>query len=158
MAKLATSLELGIDAIADVFSGHEFVEYLRTEHAKQRVVIAFRVPEVVYVDEVETPSGFPALEIVAGTDAENSDNDSTEIVHELSMQWTVNGDDPIIMSREVKRLIAASRALFKAGTMLPYVGGRFWTSDAVFGPTSGGRDQRYVKSAALRVFWRTFGI
>jgi len=157
-------LELGVDALCDVFTGPEFDKALTREHQRQRTTIPYRSLTVAYPDEVKTLDGYPALELIPGTSDEDRDADAAGIVHEISAQFTVNGDDEITMARELRRLIAAARALLKPGTLMPFVGGRFWTERAEFGPTVARRDDntgatgRYVKTAALSVHWRTYGL
>ncbi|HEY8410196.1 MAG TPA: hypothetical protein VIK76_02295 [Pyrinomonadaceae bacterium] len=153
---LAQDLELGVDAIADVLRSSEFANRLQAVYAIQREQIPYRDLAAVYVDEVETVDAYPSCEIVAAN-SDYTDLNSSTLRHELSLQFTVNGDNPQRMAREVKRLIVASRGLFN-GSLLPFVGGNFRAGRADYGPTSPGRDQPFVKSAALQVFWETISL
>ncbi len=148
-------LELGIDAIADILRS-EFSAKLQAVYAQQRVQIPFRDLAAVYVDEVETIDAYPCCEIIAANSDFENEN-SNVFVHELSLQFSVNGDNPQLMAREVKRLVSAGRKLF-SGTLQPYVAGRFRSARSDYGPTSAGRNESFIKSAALQVFWYTVGI
>lgn len=161
-----TDLEIGKDALAALLLGPEFAKCLETEYARQPVKFPIRYPAIGYIDEVRTLDDYPAFELVAGP-SEPADINGPGFVHEISLQWTVNGDKPELMSREVMRLIAASRRFFESskGSLLPYVGGKFWTERADTGPTSEGRTDQtvnntapYVKSASIRVMWRVYGL
>lgn len=153
VSTLTHDLELGIDAIADVMRGSEFARRLLDVYAMQRVALPYRDLVAVYVDEVETPDGYPACELVAASSDYDTTNQS-ELIHQISMQFTVNGSDEEIMSRECKRLIAAARKLFN-GPLPPYVGGYFRSGRSDYGPASPGRQEDYVRSAALQIFWHT---
>jgi hypothetical protein len=160
-AAVNASFEEAVDAIGEIILGAEFAEKLRAEHAKMRRSIPFRLPEWVYTEDIQTPGGYPCCELIALsiTDDEGT-NGVANLRHEISAQWTVNGDDEQTMGREVKRLIAATRATFRDITLLPYVGGSVSTGDADFGPVvtarSPGDTGRWVKSASISIFWRAF--
>lgn len=151
-----TNVEAAKDALVSLLLGGEFAKFLDAEHARQAVRINIRYPEVGYIDEVATLNGYPAFEIISGP-TEFGDN-SPERTHELSIQWTVNGDDEQVMSREIARLTGATVAFFEQndGTLLPFVGGKFRVDRTDIGPTSAGRDQTFVKSSAVRIFWIVF--
>jgi hypothetical protein len=153
-------LEAGIDALADLFLSYEFSKVLEEEYARQAVKIPMRVIAVAYPDEVQTLDAYPAVEVIAANDEDEDEaSQANKLRHEISVQFTVNGDNPITMARELKRLVKATRRVFndKIGTLAPEVGGRFWASRVDFSETVTGRDQPFLKSAAVRVYWLTHG-
>lgn len=151
----SNSIEIAKDALVSLLLGPEFAAKLDAEYNRQPIKIQIRYPEVGYIDEVETLDGYPAFELVSAP-MEQEDNG---VVHEISCQWTVNGDNEQIMAREIMRLTEATRAFFTDtnGSLLSFVGGKFWTGRVDTGPTATGRaNQRFVKSAAVQVFWRVY--
>lgn len=153
-------LEIATDALVALLLGPEFAKCLDVEYARQPVKLAIRYPEFGYIDEVETLDGYPAFELVSGP-TEEQDTNPPGYVHEISLQWTVNGDNEQIMKREIMRLIAASRRFFGVsnGSLLPFVGGKFTTSRSDTGPTARARNNHpFLKSASLAITWRVYGL
>jgi hypothetical protein len=161
---LGCSLEEFIDVIAEILLSPELARILSLEHERQRVKIPIRLPEVVYTEDVETPDGYPCCEVLAIRVADEANSTAQELQHEISLQWTVNGDNEQLMGREIKRLISASRDTFRMNSLLPQIGGSVWPGDADFGPTTLARANvvglgvsgRFVKSASLALFWKAF--
>lgn len=153
----ATDLEIAKDALCGLLLGPEFATVLRDVWSEYPVIIPIRFPEVGYIDEVKTLGGYPAFELVSGP-TEHGPEDPAYL-HEISLQWTVNGDNEQIMAREIMRFVVATRRFFEKteGSLLPWVGGKFWVERSDTGPTSEGRDDPFVKSASLRVMWRVYG-
>lgn len=144
------------DVVAEVLLSPEFVSVLKDVHARERRSIAFRDPQYVYTEEIEAPDGYPCCELVA---VDIEDQNDQQLVHRISAQWTVNGDDPQAMGREVKRLIEATRRVFTGGIAL--IGGTVYTSRADFGPVVAARatnvrggSGRFVKSGSIELRWR----
>lgn len=146
--------------VADVLLSPAFVSILREVHSRERRPVDFRDPQYVYTEEMETPDGYPCCELVA-VDIDAADDN--QLVHRISAQWTVNGDDEQSMGCEVKRLIEATRRVFKDGITL--TGGKVFTGRADFGPisaarapnTSGG-SSRWVKTGSIELSWRVVAL
>lgn len=148
------TLEEGLDVLKELLLGPEYRLYLQNEHARARVKIDMRAPMFIYVDEIETADGYPMAELIALTvDDQSRDSAAQSLLHEISVQWTVNGDHPETMGRELKRLIAATRNYLKNQTLMPYLGGQIWSGRSDFGPTVTARAQasglRWIKSASI---------
>ena len=161
MTGLVASLEAALDVIGEIILSPEFSNKLGLVHEQERVKIAYRTPEYVYPEEIQTPDGYPCCELVAVTVSDQSDSTVADLLHEISCQWTVNGDDEQVMGRELKRLIEATRLTFRSITLLPYVGGSMRTGNADFGPTASARvlntpTGRWVKSGSIELFWKAF--
>lgn len=160
-AAVFASLEDAIDTIAEMILSPSFASALSDEHQQQRVRIPFRVPEHVYTEDIETPDGYPCCELIAVHVRDVVNSTIADLDHEMSVQWTVNGDNEQVMGREIKRLIAATRTIFRDGTLLPNVGGTLRTGDVDFGPVLTARpaenaSARYVKSASIELFWQAY--
>jgi hypothetical protein len=158
---LSVTLEEAIDVMAEMILGPEFAATLDIEYSKLRQKIPLRLPELVYTEDIESPGGYPCCELIAIDVADEVESGAGNLTHEVSCQWTVNGDDEQVMGREVKRYIAATRALFRNTTFLPYLGGSVWTANADFGPIVPARliegaSGRWIKSASIEVFWKAF--
>lgn len=157
-ATMPQDLEAGVIALCRVFKGSQFVEKLIAAHAVQTIQIPLRVPFETYFDEIKTPDGYPCCEVVPLVSIPHGDGGQGEVFeHEISVHWTVNGDNEQQMSHELLRLMAACRALFFEGHLQPYVGGIFRCGRSDYGPTAQGKTFPFVKSAALQLFWRTAG-
>lgn len=142
------------DAVAEALLSPYFVETLQQVHAEQRRKIEFRGLEYVYTEEIETPDGYPCCELVATRDA--ADAEGLQLVHAISAQFTVNGDNEQIMGRELKRLIEATRRVLANG--IEVMGGLVYTGDADFGPIVAARkgsSGRWIKSGSIDLMWRT---
>lgn len=155
------TLEEAVDVIAEILLSPDFAQALTLEHERARRKIPFRFPEVVYTEDVSTPSGYPCCELVSMDSRDQRDSTATALTHEISAQWTVNGDDEQAMGREVKRLIEATRNYFRSAKLLPLLGGSLWTGDADFGPVLAARQGdntsgRFVKSASIAIFWQAY--
>jgi hypothetical protein len=158
---LDVSLEEALDVYAEIILSPEFAAALSAEHAKRRRKVPLRLPEWVYTEDVESPDGYPCCELVA-INVEDAINTTAQALrHEISCQWTVNGDDPQNMGREIKRLIAATRDLFRNLKTLPQVGGTTTTGRADFGPVVvnrlvAGTSGKWIKSASIEVWWEAY--
>lgn len=156
------TLEEAVDVIAELLLGPEFASCLQAEHEAARRPIAYRQPEWVYTEDIETPDGYPCCELIAVRVDSAIESTAEELDHNISCQWTVNGDDPQTMGRELKRLIASTRDFFKHTTLLPYIGGSVWSNTTDFGPAVTARagiagvSGRWIKSASLELHWKAF--
>src|SRR4051812_27752564 len=148
--------------MAEVLISPEFATALRREHDARRRKIPLRIPEWVYTEDVETPDGYPCCELIAVAVEDDAAKTAQALRHEISCQWTVNGDDPQTMGREIKRLIAATRDLFRAIRLTPQIGGHTTTGRVDFGPVvtarigAQGVSGKWIKSASIEVWWNAF--
>lgn len=156
------SFEECLDVIAEIMISPEFAKALEHEHNARRRKIPFRIPEWVYTEDVDTPDGYPCCELLAITVDDDSAKTAQALKHEISCQWTVNGDDSQIMGRELKRLIAATRDCFRAIKLTPQLGGHLTTGRVDFGPVATARagvtgvTGKWVKSASIEMWWNAF--
>lgn len=153
------SMEAAKDALVGLLIGPEFAKFLDAEHAAQAVKIQLRYPEVGYITEVKTLGGYPAVELVSGPTDYADGGTGLQRERELSVQWTVNGDNEQTMEREIARLTEATVQFIEKnnGSLLPWVGGRWRVSRDDTGPTSEGRDDPFVKSSSVRLIWNIVG-
>ena len=156
------TIEEFIDAIAEIVIGPEFRTALSKVHERARRKIPIRFPNAdhVYTEDVEQPHGYPACEVLAITTTRGEDgNGVNSLVHEISLQWTVNGDNEQVMGREVKRLIEATSDVFNDGISAPVLGGKITLGTVDYGPVTPGRNTaagRFEKGAAIALFWHVF--
>ena len=157
-AVIGFDLEDAIDALCDVFMSPEFHLTLQRVYARKRVPMPLRPVEVVYGEEESAPIGYPCLELVSIASEKRAGEDSVLREHEISADWTVNGDQPQMMRREVQRLIQATVEHIEGASLLPYVGGSPMTTGRIdFSPLTGRRDKpaEFLKSGSVQLFWKS---
>lgn len=153
--------EAVVDAICEDLLSPAFLAALTAEWENRPVSVPFRSPEIVYPDEVETPVGYPCGEVILIASDDNEDSGAEDLTHELAVQWTIAGDSELVMGRQLKRYIRATRRYFRGRRLVPYVrSGPIRTSRADYSPTVGVRQPgsgRFVKTGSIRIRVQTLG-
>jgi hypothetical protein len=154
--------EAVVDGIAEELLSPAFLDALKTEWESRPISVPFRSPEVVYPDEIENPPGYPCGEVILIASDDNDDSGAEDLTHEISVQWSIAGDTELVMARQLKRYIRATRRYFRGQRMFPHVrSGVVRTGRADYSPTVATRQptagSRFIKSAALTLFVQTMG-
>ena len=148
-----------IDALIDAVLSPEFLTVLQAQWNDRRAAVPFRMPEYAYEAEVETPDGYPCVEFIAIT--ESKERGESNVVTEISAQWSVNGDNPRLMSRELRRFMQASRKFFEGLHLVPYAGVVIRTGEIDYGPAVLRRNASpekidRIQTAAIALFFESF--
>jgi len=162
MIALAADMEGVVDGVVQTLLSPAFADALKKEWEGREVAVRLIYPEVVYDDEVETPSGYPAAEVIAVEERDNEQSGAEEVDNEVSVQWSIAGDNEQMMARQMKRYMRATRRVFRQQRMLPHVqGGPVRVGRVNYGLTSTLRNPtgqgRFVKTASITLFVQTFG-
>lgn len=154
--------EAVVDAICEDLLSPAFLQALTAEWEDRPASVPFRSPEIVYPDEIEVPAGYPCGEVILIASDDNDASQAEDLTHELAIQWTVAGDSELVMGRQLKRYIRATRRFFRGRRLIPFVrSGPVRTGRADYSPTVGvrqtGAGGRFVKTGSIRIIVQTFG-
>jgi len=154
--------EAVIDGIAEELLSPGFIDVLKTQWQNRPSSVPFRAPEIVYPDEIETPAAYPCGEVILIASDDNDDSEAEDLTHEISVQWSIAGDTEVVMARQLKRYIRATRRYFRGKRLFPHVrAGVVRTGRADYSPTVATRTpttgSRFIKTAALTLFVQTMG-
>lgn len=114
-------VESVVEAMASALRSTSFTDILAAIDARldqgQELPRATPGPAAVYGYERATPEAYPCAEVVIVQSEIDEDADEAKSTHRITIDWTVVGDDEEVVTRDVQRLVLATRLGFRRGVL-----------------------------------------
>lgn len=117
VAKPLGDVESVTAAIAAALRSADFAQLLANVDAAENTGDDTPAPKVVYAYERAQLEKFPAAEVIALNTAFNPQADEAAGAHRILVDWTQIGDSEARITREVQRLVLATRLFFRRSVL-----------------------------------------
>lgn len=147
-------------ALAVVLAGPAFLERLRAIDAEKGEGET-PVPTVVIPGETTNPvgQGYPIAEVIGlRTDYATEDQQCKQALHQIAVHWTQVGDDELTITRDLQRLVRATRDLLW-NSSLPALGNApVLVTSEEYSELMPAKDRPFVKASQTLLRIATFTI
>lgn len=154
------------NALKAVLLSAEFLLVLAAVDADKAVTIATPGPTQVFTGEkqVKTDQGYPVVELIGHrTQFVSNDEQVKDTVHEIDITWTHVGDDELLVTAQLERMVKATRNILWPETGATTLPGVNATPTLIvsedYSPLMQGRAAgTFVKGSAIAVQIRTLSL
>lgn len=158
---LTGDIEDAKHAVARRLGSQEFVDRLAAIDAEKSPALETPAPRQIFEGEVLRLSdqGYPVAEVIGvRTLYDDPSQQVKEATHEIEVIWTQVGDDELVVTTQLQRLVRATRDLFWNALLSEIASEPVLVAAEEYSALMPSSVQAFVKGASTRVLVRTIAL